>query len=533
MGTAPAPPPLIAVPAVVPRSTLIPEIHLAQFLAAANPIIASWADSLGTPAGGNSVEPSELSWSIIRRTFQKKYPSKFPNPASQFLNFAIGGTTEGQFLATGTSIAPNPQPAWFTNLANTPASYIKAAAPDLLIMSDGMNGGNAFNNMKANLAQILTWPKIPSILYITNKQGTQNPASGLPTTLAQWLTSASVWRSAIATNAPKNWWGMPTCPYLGIIDVGRFSCMAIEGFDPVNQYLQATIGSLNGGSAIGPGSPITGITSFPYYCPASPGGDFALDVTFPGQAAAFSAGTGLGIIQIFLDGQSTVLHIQPSGGNVLCKLFTANGTGSTGSYFGGAISASPDLQVQLWCKEDAITLVVNGVMVLDTFMYPRCQTPGFQPQITPTITSGASLNLNAYAIGVPQPTIPLLSDPNAFPIAGGGPLGGGTGKHGTSNWTSLLDYQVIDQAIVAGGYGITPGLPPTTVTVGASPYAYTATTKGRVVTSGGTVSAITLTRGSAGAINMGVTAGSVAVDAGDIVTVTYSAAPTINFIPGT
>ncbi|CAJ8797178.1 Uncharacterised protein [Burkholderia pseudomallei] len=69
------------------------------------------------------------------------------------------------------------------------------------------------------------------------------------------------------------------------------------------------------------------------------------------------------------------------------------------------------------------------------------------------------------------------------------------------------------------------------VTVGASPFAYTATSAGMVVISGGTVSAVTLKRGSPAAISVGETSGVVPVSAGDIVSVTYSAAPTMSFVP--
>ena len=68
------------------------------------------------------------------------------------------------------------------------------------------------------------------------------------------------------------------------------------------------------------------------------------------------------------------------------------------------------------------------------------------------------------------------------------------------------------------------------ITVGASPYAYTAALGGTVAVSAGTVSAITLTR-SGLVIATGITSGLIPVRNGDIVTVTYTAAPTMVFIP--
>lgn len=69
------------------------------------------------------------------------------------------------------------------------------------------------------------------------------------------------------------------------------------------------------------------------------------------------------------------------------------------------------------------------------------------------------------------------------------------------------------------------------ITVGASPFSYTAPAAGNVLIVGGTVSAVTLKRGSPSAVSVGATAGSVPVSAGDIVTVTYSGAPTMSFVP--
>jgi hypothetical protein len=74
-----------------------------------------------------------------------------------------------------------------------------------------------------------------------------------------------------------------------------------------------------------------------------------------------------------------------------------------------------------------------------------------------------------------------------------------------------------------------PAGPIGTVTVGASPFAYTATAPGSVAIVGGTISAVSLTRAGV-AVALGTTR-LVTVAQNDVVTVTYSAAPTMNFIP--
>ena len=75
------------------------------------------------------------------------------------------------------------------------------------------------------------------------------------------------------------------------------------------------------------------------------------------------------------------------------------------------------------------------------------------------------------------------------------------------------------------------GWPPVAITVTASPFAYTATQAGTVAVSGGTVSAISITRNSTVVPVAASTDHAVPVKTGDIVTVTYSGAPTMNYLP--
>lgn len=67
------------------------------------------------------------------------------------------------------------------------------------------------------------------------------------------------------------------------------------------------------------------------------------------------------------------------------------------------------------------------------------------------------------------------------------------------------------------------------ITVDGSPFSYIAREPGYVIISGGTVSAITLTRGSTTLTFTGQL--QVPVSINDTVTVTYSVLPTIRFIP--
>ena len=72
---------------------------------------------------------------------------------------------------------------------------------------------------------------------------------------------------------------------------------------------------------------------------------------------------------------------------------------------------------------------------------------------------------------------------------------------------------------------------PAPVTPGASPYSYVAGSSGFDAVSGGTVSAVSIKR-STTTVPTGVTSGLFPVANGDTVIITYSVAPTVNFIPG-
>ena len=67
-------------------------------------------------------------------------------------------------------------------------------------------------------------------------------------------------------------------------------------------------------------------------------------------------------------------------------------------------------------------------------------------------------------------------------------------------------------------------------TVSASPFAYTASANGTVVVSGGTVTDMTLTRGTA-VTDLGATGSLAPMSAGDVLTITYTAAPAVTFVP--
>jgi hypothetical protein len=78
------------------------------------------------------------------------------------------------------------------------------------------------------------------------------------------------------------------------------------------------------------------------------------------------------------------------------------------------------------------------------------------------------------------------------------------------------------------------GIPPSSeipVTVSASPFIYSATQKGTLLISGGTISAIAYSRTRGTFYNTGQISGAIAMSANDQIKVTYSGIPTMVFMP--
>ena len=77
-------------------------------------------------------------------------------------------------------------------------------------------------------------------------------------------------------------------------------------------------------------------------------------------------------------------------------------------------------------------------------------------------------------------------------------------------------------------YGRAPS-PEFPVPLTGSPFSYTAPRAGMIIVSGGTVSAISFTRTAT--YSLGVTAGMFDLNRDDILTITYTGAPTVTFVP--
>lgn len=108
----------------------------------------------------------------------------------------------------------------------------------------------------------------------------------------------------------------------------------------------------------------------------------------------------------------------------------------------------------------------------------------------------------------------------------------------TPNWSSpLVDpstgiVSTTWMRFFASLFGGSPAaITPADLSNAASPFSYTASAQGFLVVQGGTVSQITLTRARVANLDMGVIAGPIPMDNGDVVTITYTVAPNVTFIP--
>lgn len=128
---------------------------------------------------------------------------------------------------------------------------------------------------------------------------------------------------------------------------------------------------------------------------------------------------------------------------------------------------------------------------------------------------GTVLDMTAAPVLAGDLPLPEPSQPTAPSFAAGFVM------QGNSDGAAFADV-VVQPASAAGPFQA--------VAATASPMAYTARDAGHLSVQGGTVSALALARGST-SITLGQVSGLIPLAAGDKVTITYTAAPTLTFIP--
>ena len=275
-----APPPFSPAPlSRVLKSGIVPSVNFRQAIAKAaaggtvNVCIVGDSTSFNqTPAG---VASYDGLWFLLQRRLIEDNPGVTFN----FLNYAVPGSTMGEYLST---VAPAHQvyvtPTWFYDTSIPWKSYVQNAHCDVVFTNWGVNDAQTLLPSTINSAiGMSNWTPIPDLVYITGKSA--NPAAGAPYSgsdyQAGYLANASLFRSIVKSGS----YGISNASVApGLIDIGRYFQMAVNGIDPVEQFSTAVNTSA-----------MTGISTFPFALPPSAGGDIDVRFTAPGALSALQS----------------------------------------------------------------------------------------------------------------------------------------------------------------------------------------------------------------------------------------------------
>lgn len=409
----------------IPKSGIIPALHLAKMQASSTPTICIVGDSTSTVSSANNITPMDLLWGQLQRELRAAYPS---GKTFTFDNYAISGTTLVQFTQTMAS----GWPSWWTNHSQTWAQAVASAATcTTLFINFGVNdpGFEPIATWITALNDIMAWGTTPDIIIITN--AVANPAAGspynLPASQYGYISNGGMARSLAANYSVT---GIASLPPIGLIDINRYFLMSVDGIDPVDQYLY-----------LDPNAPGGAITSFPYSFDMTPGGDFDLQFTFSSGSALQTAGT---VITVSLgDG---VGGTGGFAGNQV-NFETTNGTNCFANYYGATGSAitaqsnvwtSGAIAFRVTAKGDHMQFWCNGALIND-LVAPRYVGP-FIPTITlNSAPASPSMTVQQYAFAYPQPYAPSIQPGLCYGLSTGlGPSSGNGINHDASTCLNLV-----------------------------------------------------------------------------------------------
>ncbi len=491
----PVPAPFRPAPvAQVYRSEVIPRLHLKRQGAVTNPIVCMIGDSTSTDGAQNPIAPSEYDWQLIKRREMEDNPGK----TFSFLNFGIGGQTWAnaatvpvsfpsfyfsssvpwmgylraancdtifyQFgtndswaaavstigLVIGQTASWATTPTWTASAAVGLSKYIVDGNGRLQIASVAgtssgttptwattLNGLTTDGSVTWRLLSTATYvQRVPDAIIITNENANPSQASGAPFNTLVWqvgtINAAAVARTVARTNGAS--FGIAGMPNIGLIDVGRYLQMAIDGYDPVDQYLQLVPSAVVTGIA---GAAING-----YNLPTTQGGDFDLIVTFPGAAPLFGTGA-LSNIRISIGstvaGQSNQVSFNLSGGAFLVGISEDT---LIPTVTGGVVGTG-DLTFQVTAKQEQIFIYANGTKVFDGAM-PR-YISSFAPQAKAVGTlAGVTMNVVQYSQGIPKRYTPTTTYDAIYGVGNNATLGGNGKNHQASVGISATNFPVFE-----------------------------------------------------------------------------------------
>lgn len=396
-----------------------------RFCSAQAPKVAFLGDSTTLRTGNNSVGSDDNLAGYIMTRLREDNPSK----SITFGNYAIPGSTLGRTPDTGTTLLGigYSLPSWFTPTSSTWMSFVQSFAPDVLFVNFGINDAYTFTTgtLVTFLTSVCGWTKVPDIVFITNKGGTNNPTQSW---IDGRLNAAALLRTISLSNARGI--SISNLPRIGILDVGRQFHRMVNGFDPCIQTL----------ADVAVSSPVT---TFPYSGQKTDG-DLWFDFTFAGQGSAMqAAGTtitvGLGDPNGSTGASSFIVFSSPSGGQFY------------GNYYGGgsvsALSTNTNtwvagtINIQIRVSGTHLLVYQNGTLAHDT------QVVRYAGPFVPTVTltnphASPSMTINRLSIGKCRRVPPSMSTLEAY-----GPLdGSGNGiNHGTSLSLNAIDRHLLQR----------------------------------------------------------------------------------------
>ncbi|WP_421406851.1 SGNH/GDSL hydrolase family protein [Agrobacterium tumefaciens] len=198
---------------------LVPSVHLKRLNSAKSPIIAVIGDSTTTQVFPDPGSPQDMIYSILKGKMSRDLAPRRP----KFYNFAIGGTQLFQ-----TMVAPVPAivetMGWYNgNTMKTWLSYVQDVKPDVVFVNFGQNDGYGLSitMLQALVTTVRAWSKVPDIVFMTAASPSLKSASYSDVTHLDRDRAAGLIRSY------AKYYGY------GLIDIGRATTIARDGYDPL------------------------------------------------------------------------------------------------------------------------------------------------------------------------------------------------------------------------------------------------------------------------------------------------------------
>jgi hypothetical protein len=462
----------LASPALLEANSIIPRLHLSNLSGNASPVLALISDSLGLPGNAlgscNQLTPSQCLWAALKDGFRRQNPQavfNFDSAGPDSGNFAIGGAGWQHVLKEG-EVANMKLPPWFTRPGDTWLSHAEALAPDILVFNLGINhsnagfspggGNNALFHVTRVLANIAAWPKIPNILFITNKVINRAilaaPGSFNPGPHEAYKGVAAALRTLARSHGGFFTAGLP--PILqrfGLIDAGRHYAAQVLGKDVANQYFMSLPSAAKA----------LAVVQSPVQLGTTTDGDFAFIIQLPKQGGGELYDTGIKHIRIQLGpwaGQTLTLRFHDSAGGFSIRYSPVDAT-SPHALVGPKITLPPgDFRLSVECRQERMTILVNNEPYIAACV-PRLISGGAitlcsveSPVLPPR------LNVVAFYEGHALPCPQAMTEDAYYGYYGvstiktGGPFGGNAGNHPASPGTALVDYAVISASNLAAAF---------------------------------------------------------------------------------